>query len=150
MPVLGLDDVPWYGGCLISWSYTTLKQVYLDKYAVRLQTLYRVLAPETASRMSELDGTAAAGEETPRMHLPVGEERFARLEDQFSQLVTMLGASMKKKEPGDVVADDASRGGGATAPERQTRDPATAERERGIFQRVGEWTWTTPFSDGYC
>ncbi|CAB1109669.1 unnamed protein product [Ectocarpus sp. CCAP 1310/34] len=69
------------------------------------------------SSAGDEERTAASGEQ---IRPPVQEGRGAKLASlqlQISQLVALVEDSVKKKEPGSVVADAASRGGWVAAPE---------------------------------
>lgn len=81
--------------------------------------------------MSEHDGAASSGRREPKYARTCRRRESARLEDQVSQFVSLLGASMKKKEPGDVVADNAGRGGSAAVPggQGETLQPPSGNGE---------------------
>ncbi|CAB1117257.1 unnamed protein product [Ectocarpus sp. CCAP 1310/34] len=73
------------------------------------------------SSAGDEERTAASGEQ---IRPPVQEGRDAKLASlqlQISQLAALVEESVKKKEPGSVVADAASRGCWVAAPESQER-----------------------------
>ncbi|CAB1106632.1 unnamed protein product [Ectocarpus sp. CCAP 1310/34] len=75
------------------------------------------------SSAGDEERAAASGEQ---IHPPVQEGRdaeLASLQRQISQLAALVEESVKKKEPGSVVADAASRGGWVAAPRGQREEP---------------------------
>lgn len=71
-------------------------------------------------------------------HPPVADERFSRLEKQVSRVATMLAASIRKKGPGDVVEDDASRGGCHAKKTPGSRAAAAVAVQFPLWIRVGK------------
>ncbi|CAB1121229.1 unnamed protein product [Ectocarpus sp. CCAP 1310/34] len=75
---------------------------------------------------------------------PVQEGRDAKLASlqlQISQLAVLVEGLVKKKEPGSVVADAASKGRLGCCPRRPTRAPSAARRRRGISPAASERCW---------
>ncbi|CAB1105045.1 unnamed protein product [Ectocarpus sp. CCAP 1310/34] len=75
------------------------------------------------SSAGDEERAAASGEQ---IRPPVQEGRdaeLASLQRQISQLAALVEESVKKKEPGSVVADAASRGGWVAAPRGQREEP---------------------------
>ena len=72
---------------------------------------------------SDSGSVAGLGEETSATHQQHAEDpAIARLEGQLSQLMSVV-MELKRKEPGDAVAGDASRGGGAAVPSQREALP---------------------------
>ncbi|CAB1105827.1 unnamed protein product [Ectocarpus sp. CCAP 1310/34] len=75
------------------------------------------------SSAGDEERTAASGEQ---IRPPVQEGRdaeLASLQLQVSQLAALVEESVKRKEPGSIVADAASRGGWVAAPGGQQEEP---------------------------
>ncbi|CAB1114601.1 unnamed protein product [Ectocarpus sp. CCAP 1310/34] len=85
------------------------------------------------SSAGDEERTAASGEQI----CPPGPEGrdadLASLQLQISQLAALMEKSVKKKEPGSIVADAASRCGWVAAPGGQQESPCSRSAVAGDF-----------------
>ncbi|CAB1109357.1 unnamed protein product [Ectocarpus sp. CCAP 1310/34] len=86
------------------------------------------------SSAGDEEHTAASGEQIRPPVQDGSDTELASLQLQISQLAALVEESVKKKEPGSVVADAASRGGWVAAPRgQQPLHPCSRTAEAGDF-----------------
>ncbi|CAB1100288.1 unnamed protein product [Ectocarpus sp. CCAP 1310/34] len=71
------------------------------------------------SSTADDDRTGTSGDQTSMPGQEGSDAEFARSQQQVSRLGTLVEEAMEKKGPGNVVVDEASRGGWAAAPADQ-------------------------------